>query len=123
MVDTDKASAILDEFRAQGRSSAAELYLPSHVIPPLLARCEAEGVLVLGLEGFEVRGSKIAPRLDMIADFSSVLSDGPAGWADKVAESCRLARAFLDAAIARRADILVSAVLTAEPEKQDEARY
>lgn len=52
----------------------------------LLDGCESAGLRILGVEGFQVKGSSIVPSMDAIADFSSL---------DSAIASVREARRFI----------------------------
>lgn len=41
----------------------------------LIDYCKNNGIAVLGIEGFKVKGSKRVPRMDCIVDFSASLNE------------------------------------------------
>jgi hypothetical protein len=56
------------QMRAQGALRLIRLQDCQRVI----AACKAQGVLILGIEGFTISKGKAVPDMDMIADFSTL---------------------------------------------------
>ena len=59
----------------------------------LVRECERSSVLILGIEGFTVRGNGISPDMDFIADFSELSS---IEWEVASSQSCLSAQIFFD---------------------------
>jgi hypothetical protein len=74
-------------------TGGGEAYVPLNAAPEFVGLCQRNDIVVLGIEAIFVLGDSTVPRLDMIADYSSVL-DRP--WQRAVIESTSSATAFLE---------------------------
>jgi hypothetical protein len=83
MDTSDVAQNILNELRLLSHVSEGELYLPLEVARALITRCKEVGVAIVGIEAFEIDRGTLHPRMDLIADFSTVV-DAPLEWDRKV---------------------------------------
>lgn len=85
------------DLRGIARSAGIDLIEPAALIRSadmarLLSELRSRHAIILGLEGFELRDGTLVPRMDLIADFSS-LSGLPAG--ERSASSIRETEGFL----------------------------
>jgi hypothetical protein len=104
---------IVDEFCASGHTSEGELYFPLDVARRVIIRCCEARIAILGLEGFElVGGRELHPRVDLIADFSSVV-DASLPWERKVRQTARDAAEFIDSVVGLAPHVLVNFVFKA----------
>lgn len=101
------SSDIFEAFRDIALQSGAETLIPiSHGLS-FVDACDAHGLTILGIDGFEKYEQGIRPRLDLIADFSP----RPDDMQDSYREKCSSAsRAFIRFA-AQQGDVYLSFVL------------
>ncbi len=101
---------VLQQYRRfQARESKA-LYLDPQQSLNLVETCNANNIAVVGIEGFIHTGGKIEPRLDLIADFSSLKSGD---WQSYKASCNAAAERFLRAS-SQVPNVVFSFVLLAE---------
>jgi hypothetical protein len=62
---------VIERYRGRGVCRGAELYFDGTVGEEIVRTCEEQDLAVIGVEGFELVGKEIRPRLDLIADYST----------------------------------------------------
>jgi hypothetical protein len=58
-------------------NSGDEYYFPINLAQEFISKCNQNDIAIIGIEGFEIKNTKIIPHLEKIADFSS---DTNASW-------------------------------------------
>jgi hypothetical protein len=100
-------------FQEAGFSSGSEFYVRADTAAAYLDACEQHGLVILGVEAFERRGDKLKPRLDLVADFSSLL-DSNGDWKEAIAASHREALRFLAEVVKENSGLVIN-VAAVEP--------
>jgi hypothetical protein len=87
---------LFQRFAPRGIVRGGELYLDAPTMQKYIGKAEKLGLAVVGVEGFELHGTGLQPRLDLIADYSGARDTWPeyrlfcnknaAGWIAEVAE-------------------------------------
>ena len=83
---------LFDLHSVHGFLQGGELYLPVSQAFKFLEDCQHSNFAVIGIEGFTIQNEEIIPHLDVIADFSSVVSSD---WKTYQATCNKAAQNFL----------------------------
>ena len=87
---------LLQRFMSRGIVLGRILYLKAPLMRELISQADESGLAVVGIEGFELHGDMLQPRLDLIADFSGAkdtwhehrifCNRNAAGWMSKFSD-------------------------------------
>ncbi len=85
----------LKETFGKAKESHGELYFPEEIVMDLIAWCDRHNIAILGIEGFEWSQGRITPKLDLIADYSSLFNTGK-DWVEIKNRSVNLSKSFVE---------------------------
>lgn len=68
---------LFQRFAPRGIVRGGELYLDAPTMQEYIGKAEELGLAVVGVEGFELHGNAVQPRLDRIADYSNARDTWP----------------------------------------------
>ena len=82
-----------EAFATRSLVRGGEQYFDRENAVAFMAACAENDLAPVGLEGFDVRGATVSPRLDQIADFSNLTAPS---WTELKEKAVAAARAFLN---------------------------